>query len=297
MSVSQLGYVAIESAAPAQWRDVASEVLALEAVADHAHGVEGAQYYRMDEQHHRVTIYHGARNALRHMGWQLESRSELEDCIESLRSAGITATHEPPEVAAERMVRELASFDDAAGFRHEIYWGPVMGARPFMPSRPISGFVTGSQGLGHVVLCAHDQKGLVQFFKETLGFRLSDTINLGGIDIAFLRCNERHHSLAIMSAGQGIEAGQMHHVMFELNSLDDVGRAYDVVRRRDTPLILTLGRHVNDRMISFYFRSPSVVGIELGTGARTIPRDDRWEPTHYDYAEIWGHEFVGQPDR
>jgi extradiol dioxygenase len=293
MSIQQLGYIAIESTAPAEWREVASEVLALETVTDHAHGVQGAQYYRMDEHHHRVTIYRGARNGLRHMGWQLDNRSELDDCIERLRGAGVTATREAPEVAAERMVRELASFCDAAGFRHEIYWGPGLDSRPFKPSKPISGFLTGGQGLGHVVLCASDQQGLVRFFRETLDFRLSDTINLGGIDIAFLRCNERHHSLAIMSSGQGIEPGQMHHVMFELNSLDDVGRAYDAVRRRKIPLILTLGRHVNDGMVSFYFRSPSVVGIELGTGGTTIPRDDRWNPGHYNYAEIWGHEFVG----
>lgn len=142
-------------------------------------------------------------------------------------------------------------------------------------------------------MCAADQKGLSQFFQETFGFRLSDTIRLGGIDIAFLRCNERHHSLAIMSPGQGIEPGQMHHVLFELNLLDDVGRAYDAVRRRHIPVILTLGRHVNDGMISFYFRSPSAVGIEVGTGARTIPHEDPWEPIHYDHAETWGHEFVG----
>jgi extradiol dioxygenase len=293
MPIKQLGYVAIDTTAADAWADLASGVLAFETVRDHPQAADGTQYFRMDEQHHRVTIHAGARNGLRHLGWQVESQRDLEDCVGRLQRLGIRVAREAPRVASERMVRALISFEDPAGFRHELYWGPVFEQRPFTPAQPISGYVTGNQGLGHAVLCAKDQIGLSAFFQETFGFRLSDTIHLEGIDIDFLRCNERHHSLAIMSPGQGVEPGQLHHVLFELRSLDDVGRAYDRVQQRKVPLLLTLGRHVNDRMISFYFKSPSGVGIEIGSGARAISDATAWTPVHYNYAGIWGHQFVG----
>lgn len=291
--IKQLGYIGLETREPKEWHDLATNVLAFEAVANHPHGVANAQYFRIDDQHHRVAIYSSARNGLRHLGWLVDGHQELETCVERLERSGIKTTCEAPETAAERMVRELVSFEDPAGFRHELYWGPDSETLPFRPSRPIAGFVTAGQGLGHVVLCTSDQRHLVRFFQETLGFRLSDTMNLEGIEIAFLRCNERHHSLAVMTPGQGIESGQMHHVLFEMNSIDDVGHAYDLIQERQVPLILTLGRHVNDRMISFYFKSPSGVGIEIGTGARVVSDDSRWTPVHYNYAGIWGHKFVG----
>lgn len=293
MTIKQLGYVALDTTAPDAWHDLANDVLAFETVRDHAGATDGAQYFRMDEQHHRVTIYAGERNGLRHLGWQVDGNRELTDWGDRLERLGIRVTREPPPVAAERMVREVISFEDPGGFQHELYWGPVFEQRPFRPGQPISGYITGTQGMGHAVLCAKDQIGLSTFFQETLGFRLSDTMTLGGIEIAFLRCNERHHSLAIMSPGQGVEPGQLHHVLYELRSIDDVGRAYDRVQQRKIPLLLTMGRHVNDRMISFYFRSPSGVGIEIGAGARTISDAGPWTPVHYNSAGIWGHQFVG----
>jgi hypothetical protein len=80
----------------------------------------------------------------------------------------------------------------------------------------------------------------------------------------------------------------LHHLMLEVADMDDVGRAYDVVRQRDLPLAMDLGRHTNDLMTSFYVRSPSGFEIEYGTGGVLV--DDRtWEVATYDAGSIWGH--------
>jgi len=291
VSIKLLGYVGIDTTALEGWREISDTVLAFETVSHHPQGQTGALYLRMDELHHRVAVYPAGRNGLRHLGWQVDDCAALEACCSRLERSGHAVMRESSAIAAERAVRELISFRDAEGFRHEIYWGQLVAEKPFRPSRSSAGFVTGYQGLGHVVLAAADRPGLVAFFQQIFDFKLSDTITLHGVDITFLRCNSRHHTLAIMGAGLGVAAGEMHHVLFEFKELNDVGRAYDLAQEKQVPLILTLGRHVNDHMVSFYFKSPSSVGIEVGYGARIVD-DDTWVPAHYDYAGLWGHKLV-----
>jgi extradiol dioxygenase len=291
VSIRLLGYIGIDTTALAEWRDISSTVLAFETVAVPPQGQTGALYFRMDELQHRIAVYPANRNGLRHLGWQVDDQAALEACCSRLERSGHAVVRESASMAAERAVRELISFRDKEGFRHEIYWGQLVAERPFRPTRPSAGFVTGHQGLGHVVLAAADRAGLVAFFQQVFDFKLSDTITLHGVDITFLRCNSRHHTLAIMAPGLGVTAGEMHHVLFEFKELNDVGRAYDLVQEQQVPLILTLGRHVNDHMVSFYFKSPSSVGIEVGYGARTVD-DDTWVPEHYNYAGLWGHRLV-----
>ena len=292
MSIKLLGYIGIDTLALAGWREIAGSVLAFEAMPSSSNGPSDTLYLRMDELHHRVAVYPSTRNGLRYLGWQVADQAALDECCARLERHGYAVVREPATLAAERAVRGVASFRDPEGFRHEIYWGQLPAGQPFKPGRPSGGFVTGPQGLGHVVLAAADQPGLVALFQQLFDFKLSDTITLHGVKITFLRCNRRHHTLAIMEPGLGVTAGQLHHVLFEFKGLDDVGRAYDLVQEKQVPLILTLGRHVNDHMVSFYFKSPSSVGIEVGYGARTVD-DDTWVPAHYDYAGLWGHKLVG----
>ena len=63
--------------------------------------------------------------------------------------------------------------------------------------------------------------------------------------------------------------------MLEVGSLDDVGSALDIAIARDLPLAMSLGRHTNDLMTSFYVRTPSGFEIEYGTGGRLID-DATW---------------------
>ena len=57
------------------------------------------------------------------------------------------------------------------------------------------------------------------------------------------------------------------------------------------PLAMTLGRHSNDDMISFYTRTPSGFQIEFGTGGLLID-DSEWLPPRFDVPSFWGHVRV-----
>ncbi len=104
------------------------------------------------------------------------------------------------------------------------------------------------------------------------------------VDLAFFHVNPRHHSLAF----GGPQRKRLHHFMIEASSMDEVGLCYDRAIRAGVRIMQTLGRHPNDRMFSFYARTPSGFQFEFGWGGRTID-DATWTPTTYDRVSEWGH--------
>ncbi|GAA5175490.1 hypothetical protein GCM10023321_81660 [Pseudonocardia eucalypti] len=180
-------------------------------------------------------------------------------------------------------MRDLIGFTDPAGFEHELCYGQLVVPGSFRPGRAMSGFVTAGQGLGHIVLIVPDLAESLDFYRGALGFRVSDEIDMHGNRLVFFHVNPRHHSLAIM----GMPG--LHHLMLQVGGVDDVGVAHDLCPDRGVPIAMTLGRHTNDRMLSFYLRSPSGFEIEYGWGADTVDDEDRWVVTHMRSTSIWGH--------
>jgi hypothetical protein len=108
-------------------------------------------------------------------------------------------------------------------------------------------------------------------------------IRMGSMTIApiFMHCNERDHTLAF-----GFPPGnkRLNHVMIEVENLDDVGFAHELVRRKKIPVHITLGRHSNDQMYSFYFRTPSGWMVEYGWGGRPATYQ-----SEYYVQDLYGH--------
>ena len=164
-----------------------------------------------------------------------------------------------------------------------------------------AGFVTGNGGLGHVFQSVVDWEAYNHLYFEVLGFKLSDHIEgeLGGevFDLTFTHCNERHHSFAFAALPNvGSAIG---HLMLEVDELDIIGRAWDKVLEEDAaPILSTLGKHTNDKMVSFYVRTPSNFGLEYGTGGITID-EDTWTPTRYSDGPLLGPlpRGPGEPGR
>ena len=134
----------------------------------------------------------------------------------------------------------------------------------------MSGFNCGALGIGHAVLVSKDAEKAARFYRQVLGFSVTDYIVWDELDAIFLHCNPRHHSLALMNECYGMKSGHLNHFMLETRSLDDVGRAYDIVRSRNLPLVLSLGQHSNDRMTSFYMKTPSGFSMEYGWGGLLV---------------------------
>ena len=139
-----------------------------------------------------------------------------------------------------------------------------------------------------------DPQATERFYCELLGMRLSDRIEVEmapgfSLLITFLHANPRHHTVAFAAAPM---PKRVHHFMLEVGAMDDVGHAYDRCLKAGIEIANTLGVHPNDRMFSFYARTPSGFDVEFGWGGRKID-DATWKVDRYDRMSVWGHHMPG----
>ena len=188
---------------------------------------------------------------------------------------------------AKRGVKKILKCVDPSGIPLEFYHTPNLSEKNY--AGPIkNGFVADDQGFGHVVVSCHDQDANSRFYLDILGFKLSDTIKLDfgrmKFNIIFTHINSRHHSLAFSSP----MPKRIHHFMLQTRDIDEVGKAFDRARRHKIEISQELGRHSNDKMFSFYAKTPS--GFEFEFGADAIEIDDSvWKPQVYTRGSDWGH--------
>ncbi len=287
-SVAQLGYLGIGISDAKAWQGLATSILGLQVVPGED---AGTTYLRMDEYHHRLALQVNGRDDIEFVGWEVPNAETLQQITQQLRAGGVSVTPGPQEEADRRRVGALIKCVDPDGIPLEIYWGRPINPQRFHPARPMSGFKTGNMGFGHMLMFTRSLDAALHFYCVLLGFRVSDFTTLrtadGLLRLAFLHCNPRHHSLALLEAPAAPK--RLNHVMFECNALDDVGTGRDLCLAQGIPIVIDLGRHMNDHMVSFYLASPSGFAVELGWDGRTID-DATWQIEHYETVEsLWGH--------
>jgi 3,4-dihydroxy-9,10-secoandrosta-1,3,5(10)-triene-9,17-dione 4,5-dioxygenase len=293
--IRSLGYLRVEATDLPAWREFGTRVLGM---------VEGrgpdpeAVYLRMDDLPARIVVVPGEKDRLAASGWELADPPALARLVAVLDEAGVAAKPAAADELADRRVAQMVSVDDPFGNRLEFYCGAALDTRPAL-SPYGTRFVTGGQGMGHVVLPAFDDDAALRFYGDVLGFRLRDSMRLIPEHIGlppsdkplwmrFLGCGPRHHSVALapIPAPSG-----MIHLMIETATIDDVGLAMDRCAKAKAPLVSTLGRHANDQMVSFYVRTPSGFDIEYGTGGCTVD-DATWVARQTTAHSVWGHRFL-----
>ena len=215
------------------------------------------------------------------------------------QKAGVEFEEGTAEELAERRVQELVRFRDPFDNVFELFHGITYESRPVVTPYAAT-FVTGDQGMGHVVIPVSDDVEALRFYTDVLGFRLRDSMSMPGefvgkepgskVWLRFLGVNPRHHSLAFLPMPN---PSKCVHIMLEVDKLDDVGRALERVRKHKAPLSATLGRHMNDQMVSFYVKSPGGFDVEFGTEGLQVD-DARWVARESTAVSYWGHVFGGQ---
>jgi 2,3-dihydroxybiphenyl 1,2-dioxygenase len=289
--ISRLGYLGFEVSDLPAWERFAVEVLGLVASERRA---DGSIALRMDDQAQRIVLCPGTRDDLAYVGFEVENETSLQQLSERLTKAGFATSEASNEVARARRVSCLHQLEDPTGIPVELFCGPDRLAEPFRSPLVPSGFVTGNEGLGHVVFGTTDPQAMERFYCELLGMRLSDRIETElapgfSLLITFLHVNPRHHTVAFAAAPM---PKHIHHFMLEVVAMDDVGHAYDRALKAGVPIARTLGRHPNDHMFSFYAQTPSGFEVEFGWGGRKVD-DTNWQVGHYDRMSTWGHHLPG----
>ena len=292
--IEALGYLGLEVADVEAWRRFATEVLGLQAVDR----PDGTVDLRMDQYAVRIRLHRGPRDDIAYAGWEVRDALALHTPTKRLGAAGVAVDVADDDVSADRRVAGLIRFADPEGTAHEAFYGPLQKTAEVFVSPTGACFKTGPQGLGHVVLSCRDKPTMMTFFLDVLGFRLSDHINTEVVpghplQISFMRCNGRHHSLALVPAPI---PKKIVHLMVEAQSIDDVGRALYRCLERGIHLTFTLGRHSNDEMLSFYPLSPSGFDVEYGWGGLEVD-DEAWHVLTHDTNSAWGHHYQRPPRR
>jgi 2,3-dihydroxybiphenyl 1,2-dioxygenase len=281
MELLSLGYIGVNATDLPAWRDFALRILAMQVVDECCDGLG----LRMDNKHHRVLISHSDTDGGAYFGFEVADEAALRAAVAELASHQVRVTIGSVNEVTLRAVTNMVYFVDPVGNRIELFHGLKDAVNGFAPPRPIGGFRTGTLGFGHVVLSCPDPARVSQFYREVLGFKLTDYFSVP-FKAIFLHINPRHHSLAFIQS----EKTGVHHFMVETLALDDVGHAYDFAQENAENIAVTLGRHSNDWATSFYVWTPSKFMIEYGWGGRLVDIAT-WQATEMTCGpSLWGHD-------
>ena len=165
-----LGYVGVRAKDLGDWTSYGSGLLGLQRIDKSRSSLA----FRMDDRKQRLIVDEDGGEGIAFFGWEVADAAALDAASgpsgsawrqRGARLAG--ARGRAPCRGSDRLHRPARQ---PAG----VFHGAEIATAPFGPGRNISGFRTGPLGLGHVVLNVERIDEMMPFYRDMLGFRLSD---------------------------------------------------------------------------------------------------------------------------
>ena len=212
-----------------------------------------------------------------------DTRSDVDALHDQVVAAGCRIVHTP---------RELTSMAGGYGFR---FFSPD--GLPFEISSDVTRGVKRDlvrweavpQKISHIVMHSPDHQAMVKFFIDVLGFKLSDWL---GDFMAFLRCNEWHHRVAILPGPPCLN-----HVAYDMLSVDCMMRGVSRLRKQGTDIKWGPGRHTAGNNAFSYFVTPSGFAVEYTSEVEQVDFETHKPQVHVPGPQVmdqWG-TGVGGP--
>ncbi len=134
--------------------------------------------------------------------------------------------------------------------------------------------------IGHVVLMVADLQRSIAFYTGVLGFKVSDIYGddmmPGGM--VFMRQNPDHHGIALIGGAAGpSRKRELHHMAFEVGSLDEVFRARKHLRDSGATILFD-GRRRAGVQIAVEFLDPDGHNLEIYWGLDQVGSDGITRP-------------------
>ena len=187
----------------------------------------------------------------------------------------------PAAEAEQRYVRDFINFKDPSGNSIDLVYAPQHSGRRYFPSRD-----AGITGFSHIGLRTLDPHRDELFWTQLLGAKVSDRIGTAPL----LRIDEVHHKIALFpSTYPGVQ-----HINHQVESIDDVMRAYYILKERNIPIRFGPGRHPTSSAMFLYFEGPDGMVYEYSTGVRLITEEDEltYRPRNFPFIPesfcMWG---------
>jgi 2,3-dihydroxy-p-cumate/2,3-dihydroxybenzoate 3,4-dioxygenase len=245
-------------------------------------GSDGEIRLRCDHDHHSLVLHAAPEAGLRCAGFMLEDMAQFEPLIERLARAGLDVHETELETChARAQVRAVRVFEPLVGATVEFYVPLQDSARPFQPS------VAHIQRLGHVVFNTPYAARAVEFWRDVLNFRESDSV---GEFITFMRCwpNPYHHGIGIAQ----FERRCLHHVNYMVTEIDDIGRALSRLKAAKSDVVFGPGRHPASDSIFLYFLDSDGLTMEYSFGMEAFPEAYPRAPRRFEASpsslDYWG---------
>ena len=295
MKIESLSYILIETTDIQKWESYAHDVVGL--MKNEKKSNENNLFLRIDESPFRFQVQKGETERYVLGGFELANKQEFDDAKKQLSDIGVSYEEQGDDLVNVRCVEELITLKDPAGNSLELFYGRSSDEEEFKSPQDISGFVTKGLGLGHVVFGALDIEPVHDFYTEVLGFGDSDIMHMRFSPnpddpesvLYFMHCNNpRHHTVAFIQAPS--PPSGLVHAMIEVESSEQVVKALDRAVANDVHISSTLGRHMNDKMFSFYMQTPAGFMLEFGCGGLQ-PDWNTFKTTNCPAPSHWGHEF------
>lgn len=217
----------------------------------------GAEYFRSDGRDHTLVYFEG--NPQHHtVGFELRNAAELDAAASLLDQREIDVHHGTADECEQRRVKAFINFRDLTGNSIDLVLQPHHSGRRHWPSHD-----AGITGFSHIGLCSSDPVRDEQFWTGVLGARVSDRIGPS----ALLRIDEVHHRIALFpSKKPGIQ-----HVNHQVESMDDLMRAWYRLQAAGVRIVFGPGRHPTSGACFLYFEGPDGMVYEYSTGVNRIP--------------------------
>ncbi|MQP68253.1 oxidoreductase [Niveispirillum sp. SYP-B3756] len=206
-----------------------------------------------------------------------DSNDDVDALYEKVAAAGCRIIFTP---------RALTSFGGGYGFRFfgkdgmtfEVSAGVERG-----PFRPVAAKEALPEKISHIVMHSPDHNGMVKFFCDVLGFRVSDWL---GDFMCFLRCNEWHHRIAILPGPPCLN-----HVAYDMADMDAMMRGVGKLKRKEVDLRWGPGRHTAGNNTFSYFTTPAGFAVEYTAELERVD-EETWVATVHapspDVMDQWG---------
>ena len=228
----------------------------------------GTVYLRATgSDHHVLAIHQAPRARMMSLNLGAKSRAEIDALHAQAKSLGATVLEAPHELAKIAGGGYGFALQSPEGQRVTISAGVVEHADHEQDaSKP--------ERLSHVVLNAAKYDEQKAFYRDVLGFRLSDTTDF----MDFLRCCEDHHSVAVARA----EGASLNHMAYELPNMEGLMIGAGRMKKSGYDIGWGIGRHGPGDNVFSYFVEPNGFVTEYTTGMEQVVNDDyEWHGPEY----------------
>lgn len=248
----------------------------------------GAVYFRGTGRDHHILSLHEKPGVaeIRHVTLRLRSQTSLDALAQATLSAGGKILR-PSAPLLEPGGGEAITIADPIGRIFCLVFGdePSTNANP----QGISPVKDQPSRLAHVVLNSNDVAASQKFLEEVLDFSLADRTRI----MAFMRCNDDHHSIAFGDT----DNNALNHIAFVMPDLDSVMRGGGRLKDAGFPIEWGPGRHGPGNNTFNYFIGPFGEVIEYTADVQQVddsyqagtPAQWAWGPGRTDH---WG---ISQP--